>query len=489
MSLSADNSSVSVLIFIGSLTLVALLVPTLRTVLITSVRRVFAPLANAIGRVLRVVTKPVGDVLRFLRILPRTGSAQKPAFILGNTVGITGGTVHRAVTGGTETDEAIAQGCDAASLQALLTRHKQLFCTWLDPELPAKELPGELHSHEDYDERSAVEGLAQAQQDFDQAKDFFQNEVPLEVNPLNLYEDSDAAFIVGLFRDSDRHCFYVLNEFRKTINGNVLKLTTIFSTITSIVFIMNVFYVGQVDFLTIFGLSDNIPRQIQVLGREIYAFDELNKIILSLLTCGIGYVVMFLFYQTEYGQFQRNNGRTMTNYLVRYLANINICFNKVQAYAAQAVLQEKEVGEMKRDAGLWLTNLQWLALRAFFIEYYLRNEMFQIKRNSSFYIVLVPLVFVVAIVFLASVLNVEQFNIYDENAGIREFGIGYLAFLVLLAAYSRYLRHSLSFVWESIDKCDWDKFSQMNVQHVIGDVIGAYVTQLDRWRSMMKTRL
>jgi hypothetical protein len=230
----------------------------------------------------------------------------------------------------------------------------------------------------------------------------------------------------------------------------------------------------------------NPDEELTLFGIDIKA--NLNKVIFTGLSCVAGYLVMLLYWHTAYVPFQRNNGQNMTNYLVRYLANININFSKIQAHAAQSVLQEKQVDDMKRDAELWLTNLQWLALRAFFVECYLRNVIFQIHRNSILYIILIPPLFVLTVFYIATAFDVSQFNVYDRSSDIVRLGISYLFLLLLLLGFYRCLYRSLSFVWESMQKSEWDRFHQMNVQHVVADVIGAYVTQLDRWRSMMKAR-
>ena len=95
------------------------------------------------------------------------------------------------------------------------------------------------------------------------------------------------------------------------------------------------------------------------------------------LSCLAGYFLMWFFYYTEYAQFQRNNGQQMSNFLVEYLASINSNFRQIHTNATQTILEEKDVLEMKHDTALWITNLQWTAFRAFFVEHFLRNMLFQ----------------------------------------------------------------------------------------------------------------
>src|SRR3990170_575154 len=82
-------------------------------------------------------------------------------------------------------------------------------------------------------------------------------------NPLNLYEDIDSAFIVRLFQDSDKPCFYVLSEFRKIINSNVLALSVLFSVIVSIVAVSNMLFSASIDFSSLFSVPS---RYFDVLG-------------------------------------------------------------------------------------------------------------------------------------------------------------------------------------------------------------------------------
>jgi hypothetical protein len=78
------------------------------------------------------------------------------------------------------------------------------------------------------------------------------------------------------------------------------------------------------------------------------------------------------------------------------------------------------------------------------------------------------------------VLNLKS-EIYRQNSF-------YLFFAMLLLAYYQYLRRSVSFIWESIEQHDWFKFREMNIQDAMTKILDAYVTQLDRWRGVMKSR-
>jgi ABC-type multidrug transport system fused ATPase/permease subunit len=332
---------------------------------------------------------------------------------------------------------------------------------------------------------------ARAAADFEKARQFFSTSIPTETNPQNLYEDIDSAFIVSMFKDSDKPCFYVLSQFRKTINANVMILSIVFSAIVSFVAVANIMLSSSVDFYGWFNLSDKLPLTLNLWVVSVpigLPRDFFNRLVFGFASCFVGYCVMWLFYNTEYTQFQRYNGQHLKIYLVDYLAKINNNFRQIQTNAANTMLAEAPVEEMKRDAVLWITNLRWMAFRAFFIESYLKNILFQIRRNSSYYLLLVPLLFIVLLLVITSLMRLPEFNVLNLQSEIYRQNSFYLFFAVLLLAYYQYLRRSVSFIWESIEQHDWFKFREMNIQDAMTKILDAYVTQLDRWRGVMKSR-
>jgi hypothetical protein len=124
--------------------------------------------------------------------------------------------------------------------------------------------------------------------------------------------------------------------------------------------------------------------------------------------------------------------------------------------------------------------------------------LFQIHRNSSYYVLLVPLAFVAAMLTVAYLFGIQQLNLLSLEAEVYRQNGFYLFFLVLLLACYGYLRDSLSFIWQSLFTENsgpvearsgrWTKFRDLNMQGSITRTLDAYVDSLDRWRSMMKSR-
>jgi hypothetical protein len=455
-------------ILIAAIVLVALLLLQ-RKAPFRMIGRAVQAVARPFARLFRAVARPIRWIGRRLRFIGKVRTTPEPEIAIQSAVGV----VARVFATGTEADKAITDNFDVSTVH--IERYKQWFCTWMAPG----STPNVVYDN------------ARAAADFEKAKQFFSTSVPTDSNPQNLYEDIDSAFIVSMFKDSDKPCFYVLSQFRKTINANVMILSVVFSAIVSFVAVANIMLSTSVDFYKTFNLSEKLPSTLNLwvvnlpidTPRDFY-----NRLVFGFASCFAGYCLMWLFYNTEYTQFQRYNGQHLKTYLVNYLAKINDNFRQIQTNAANTMLAEAPVEEMKHDAVLWITNLRWMAFRSFFIEAYLKNILFQIRRNSSYYLLLVPLLFIVLVLAVTSLMRLPEFNVLNLESEIYRQNSFYLCFALLLLAYYQYLRRSVSFIWESIEQHDWFKFRELNIQDAMTRILDAYVTQLDRWRGVMKSR-
>jgi len=461
---AASISYQPVAILIVTIIVAAILVLA-RGVAVGAIARIFRLLLQPIWRAARYVVGRIAAMLRFLRILSRR-QPQRPADAF---LGLSVQTLSQAFT---ETDNAIKDGFDTASVP--IERHRRLVCFWLHPAA----------QHEGTYEK------AQAEEDFKKAESFFKIDVePLKANALNLYDDVHNAFIVNLFKGSDKVCFYVLSEFRKTINSNVTMLSVIFSLIVSAVAVLNILWSRSVDFYKLAGVPQGrwLPPVIGFLGVEFQTQVVVNTAFFGAFSCLIGFGLMWLFYHIAYDQSQRHNGLQLNNFLVRYLADINIQFTKIHTRATQAVVEDTEIEDMKKDAVLWITNLQWMAFRTFFIEEFLRSILFQARRNSIYALFLIPAFFIFAMLLVAWLLNIHQFNFFDFGSAIYRQNTFYIFFAWLIYSYYKYMTRSYQPVKESIDG-RWPKFRELNLQGAMTRILESYANQLDQWRSRFRER-
>jgi hypothetical protein len=460
---SANYKTVAILI---ATIIVAAMLVLARGVAVAVLARVFRLVLRPIWLGGRYVFRRLAAVLRFLRILSRR-QPQRPADAF---LGLSIQTLAHAFT---ETERAIKDGnFDPSSIP--IDRHRRLVCFWLHPQA----------QHQGEYEKD------QAERDFDKASRFFKVDIqPLKSNPLNLYDDAHNAFIVKLFENSDKVCFYVLSEFRKMINSNVTMLSVIYSLIVSVVAVLNVLWSRSVDFYKLAGVPQGrwLPPVIGLLGAEFQTQAVVNTAIFGAVSCLVGFGLMWMFFHIAYDQSQRHNGLQLNNFLVRYLADINIQFTKIHTRATQAVVEDSDIDDMKRDAVLWMTNLQWMAFRAFFIEEFLRSILFQARRNSIYALFLIPAFFILAMFIVAWLLDIRQLNVFDFGSAIYRQNTFYVFFAGLIYGYYRYMIRSYQPVEESIDG-RWPKFHELNLQGAMTRILESYANQLDQWRSRFRER-
>jgi hypothetical protein len=425
---------------------------------------------KALSRVLRRVT-------RFGRQAPTKERPLKS--LLGQSVG---GMVF------TETEDEIEKDFDKKSVQ--INREYRLGCSCI--QLPASQPRDAARRERDSadfafskpkeDIDRDREDIEKARADFDKAKQLFRADVPTDANPLNLYEDIHNAFIVRLLGRSDKACFYVLSEFGRVISANVFCLALVFSSVVTAVAIGNFVLSDLVPFhLLLNGLPTELTFltiDMSPLLRTVRGFSTgFDKLVFAALSCLLGLVAMLMFYQLAYQQLQKLNGKEMDKFLSKYLMDIQVEFAKINASAKDAIIGKK-AEEMRAETVMWITNLQWMAWRVFFIEEFLRNTLFQIRRDSIYSLVLTPLLFIVLFIVpptTASVLGMLNLD-YNQLSF-------YLLFPILLIWCYRYLAGSLEPATDSqtLTK-QWPKFPDLDSVQELNRIMRAYAEQLEQWR-------
>lgn len=437
-------------------------------------RSPFLFIARLFNTILGVATR----LLRILRIIPKTSAGVKRSVTM--TTGFTptaGAVFARLFTRETETERALGD----ISQKALphLTLHRGTFFKWLEPqegliEAARKEQGGD-------------------EANFEQARQFFSYDIPVRSNPQSLFEDIYGAMIVDQFNESDRTCLYVLYEMRKVINDNVRMLSVLFSLIVAVIFVINIFYSNAIDFVNIFGplqsLSLPYILEIPYVGFQFtFGAETINKAIFGALSCLLGIFLMWVFYQTEYSHFQRSNGRELNNFLTRYLARLTADFRTVETRAMASIVgTQSPNAEIETNPTSWVVGMNWIAFRFFSIESFLRSTVYQILRNSSYYLFFVPLSFFVFIYLMASIVDFDQLRITDLSSEIYNQNTFYIFFAFLLLVYYRYLKKSVDFVLNSIREQEWTQFHTLDLRGAISAVIEKYSSEISFYRNRFRS--
>lgn len=311
------------------------------------------------------------------------------------------------------------------------------------------------------------------------ARLFFRSQVSIDADVGSLYEDVDGAMTIAQFRIRDRNCYYLLNEMRRLINDNVRKLAIMYSSVISLVLVIELFFSDFINLKLLAG--SGLARDGKILGLDALSLD---RGLSGLVLCLAGAFVMWLTYYMEYVPNQRNNGREMRSFLSRYMSRLSDRYRNSLANArAVTVGDEVDADKLSSEAQKWHKIVLWLSFRAYFIEGFVRNVLFQIGRNSGYYIVFCPFVFFMAIittlVFAAGVGHIDLLGLFAAPGPIF-----YVGFFGMLTLFTVFLLHSLSSI-DEMSQTDWLGFHNFNVDRGMDEVVGKYAEDVGYWKGRL----
>ena len=406
-----------------------------------------------LGRAFGSIFRPLARVLR----LGGRRQLQPSAFSNSAWAGLARAFRHRTAT-------EIALGDDFAHEEKHLRRQGVLF-RWVSVIVGYISVPPDLKKET-------------AEEYFERGREFLNGRVPIDADPQNLYEDDEGAINANFF-EVDRPMQYLLNEMRKTINANVRKLTVVFSTIIATVLIVNLLYnTGALfDFHNALGLSGNVG-----FGPFTITPQDFNQTGFAISTTLGGAFVMWIIYFVEYVPYQRNNFREMSNFITRYLARLNDHFRTASGEARSVTVgQETDAAKFSQQARKWHTNVLWISLRIFFIESNVRSTIFQMTRNSGYYLVFVPVVFLAVLAALNYVLTVETG--FNAAARLADLGVIFaLLFIAMMAVYVFFLSRAMTAI-DEINQDEWIGFDSLSMEDVLGEIVGKYAEDVGYWKN------
>ena len=305
------------------------------------------------------------------------------------------------------------------------------------------------------------------------AKKFFSAQVNISADVGDLYEDVDGAVIIRMFRIRDRRGYYLLNEMRRVINDNVRKLSFIYTGIVLAVLVGGLFFLPT--------LREQIPQQQGVLGFVSAAF---HHGLTGLSLCLAGLFLMWLTYYMEYVPNQRNNGREMRSFLSRYMSRLSDRYRDSLANArAVTVGDETDSAKLSAKAQKWHKIVLWISFRAFFMESFVRNVLYQIGRNCGYYVVLAPLALLFLVAFsllvMADVFGLALAPLFAEP-GI----VFYIGFALLVLVYLYFLSRAMTPI-DEMNQADWLGFDDLNVDQGMDQVVGKYAEDVGYWKGRL----
>lgn len=413
-----------------------------------------------LGRLLSPVSRATGKLFG-LKAPPRAGPGTIRPAHMGPSAWAA---LSRAARDNTETETVMGDGFEHE--KSHMNRSGLLF-HWLAVKVGYIRIPGELTPDV-------------AEEYFKQGHEFLNGRVKISSNPQNLYEDEEGALIASYF-PIDHGALYLLNTMRSTINSNVRKLTVVFSTIIAFVLVINLLYNdgSLIDLHGMLGLTGGLA-----LGPLQMAPSDINQALFGALSTLGGAFLMWIIYFVEYVPYQRNNFRELSNFITRYLARLNDHFRTAAGQAKSVTVgQETDANKVSQAARQWHTNVLWIAMRIFFLESFVRNIMFQMLRNSGYYLVFVPVLFLAVMAGLNIAL--VELTGFDAGARLTDLGLVFvLLFVSLLVIYAVFLRRSMMSI-DEINQDEWIGFDSLLLENVLGEIVGKYAEDVGYWKNRM----
>lgn len=296
----------------------------------------------------------------------------------------------------------------------------------------------------------------------DMARMFFSSPIRIETDADNLYDEEEGAVIVKMFRRSDRGMLYAIDKFRRTVGDNARRI------VKASVFAVLIWAVAAVLAQALIQLD--VPAIDAKASSATIWLAALAVFALSMPS-------LWLWIRTNpyYSKARDTGFGDFAALLQGYFAGVSDKFVNAHAKMSQSILGEEDQDFLAEKAEKSARTMLWHAMRVLFIESFLRNEYYQMRRNLRFYQLLYKagaagglLVAALLILWIGSPL-----------------GAGWLALIPwAMLAVSCVLAFSVWFA--SIGKNDtehqisdlnWRGFEELHLDDRLREIIGAYARE------------
>lgn len=307
----------------------------------------------------------------------------------------------------------------------------------------------------------------------DRAQRFYKHPADLFPPDDIFYEEVEGRYIDEVTRiDNDgREDQFIgtLDQARKLTNGNTC---TLYCEVAPIILLaMLAVHAANLIFDPMALLLRDTP--IWTLeGAQVFAAEA------SFLAGALGVGVFFaaLVYWFSYTHIQRANALSLNVFITTEFARLNNVFRVAQREAMQAETQlaDTQKDELRRMASAWTLSYHWIGVRQFLEEMFVRNVMFQIRRNTTLYralgIVLCLVMFGVVALISTYLAGLPQAH---TSAAIVWTHLAVITLGFVLVTFGLVMRRPFSIVATSQMKDQWYRYNTL----AVGDAIAEQVTR------------
>jgi hypothetical protein len=198
-------------------------------------------------------------------------------------------------------------------------------------------------------------------------------------------------------------------------------------------------------------------------------------IAMGALVLGAGLLFIAFIYRFSFTHIQRQNAQELNSFIQSEFTSLNQSFNVARAECMQAETRfdSTQHDKVEPRASAWALAYHWIGVRQFAEEMCIRNNMFQIRRNTWLYkalgfilcVVFATLV-TVAVAWAASSLRVATpLLIVCAHMIV-------LALAFVVVCYALIMREPFSLFASRLPKDEWSRFDKLRIGEAIAEQVG-----------------
>lgn len=342
--------------------------------------------------------------------------------------------------------------------------------------------------------------LEQAQRHYLLASKFFKYDIPVESNEDLLFEDINDSMVVRMMGNVDNNVFYFLTEMRKMINRNVRLLSTLIAVFVGVFVVANYWSPSIIDYFQE-GVRQTAAapegagffETLQVRMTSAQFTDELiSRWAFALASFVIAITLVGFYYRNPYTHYQSQNRVHLINLMTSYSALLVSNYKKAESNSRGSFSGDQSGPSAREHAKIWFLNMQWIAFRLFCVEMFLRSIIFQIKRNSGYYIAGMPLLILPLGIFLTCWLPDMILNHQGDSAPAT-FNAATIEFIEWFALNFAFIVLLFILVWNvcwrgcltgcvrkvlDIQDESWQNFHNLDLQRTTAGLVRHFIAEI-----------
>ncbi len=289
----------------------------------------------------------------------------------------------------------------------------------------------------------------------------------------DFYEEVEADFVEGVTRidneGAEDQFVRVLRRARCVANDNARIL---FCEVAPLALFVVLVWHWAMMLFDPFGML-HVPGNPGTI--EAYVREGANAIAMAAGALGVGALFMAFVYQFSYTHIQRQNALDLNSFIVTEFSRLNDMFRVAQRECMQAETrldntQHDQVGPL---ASSWALTYHWIGVRQFMEEMVIRNNMFQVRRNTGLYMLLgvVLCVLISAIVTVGVVASSIWWDGAQTPWWVALAHTVVLAGLFTLVAFGLIMRRPFAIIASRFRKDEWNRFDTLAIGKAVAEQV------------------